>query len=116
MGRTSRAPIGHEPTPDPTDTFCIVEGCRRYLGRVNKTEHRRGSSGRAPTPIEVWPEGHFQSSPIAALEERVELQGQEITRLREDVNRLLAAALPSQQLVMGSWRDNKPGRDGQTRP
>jgi hypothetical protein len=38
--------VGHAPVPDPTRTFCTVDGCLRFLNRRDPVEHRRGSGGR----------------------------------------------------------------------
>lgn len=115
MTRGPQARIRHAPVPDPTNTFCTVSDCRRLLGHDNKREHRRGSSARAPGPISAFPEQAFHSNPLAALEERVELQAGELRRLRDDVDRLIAAQGPAEQLRMETWRGNRPDREGKTR-
>jgi hypothetical protein len=135
--------IGHAAVPDPTKTFCVVEGCRRFLHRGDPNQHARGEASKRrymghieqtipgpPPRKQPWPRPARSPRiptppPAPALprtpaappsgNERLDLLAAEVRRLREDVLWLISIQPPTVRINAPGWQANRPDRQGRTR-
>lgn len=87
--------VGHAPVADPTNTYCTVEGCGRYLSRKDPRQHRRGiGSAQRATGTGATLELAQVLARLAAIEQhitRVEQGLAAAPRLRVDMRILTEA-------------------------